>query len=301
MNNKIKDLTNQTFGRLTAIKHVGFDNRRHSLWLCKCQCGNEKVISSAHLGYSTFSCGCLQKEQGIARLKALAKSGDTHTSLYNKWYTLHRRCGKHYIGITICPEWSAFEDCQCVSPEGKHIPIKDRTPIKNEDGEYTGWLNFRDWFFEQVEALQHDKTDCELYGDLYQIHRIDSTKGYSPDNCIVLQNPIHNILHRSKTVIVAYGMPLNTYEWSVVFGTDSKYFKSATPDTFYRLAEQANPSKHKELSKTLSDVMIISNSNPLYYNKPFEQWFSDTLGDRLFEDLKKAVTKIAPEEVAKIA
>lgn len=293
MKKNIKDITGQTFGRLTVIKHVGFDNNRHSLWLCKCECGNEKVINSANLGYTTFSCGCLQKEQGIARLKAFTKSGDTQTTLYQKWYGLHQRHGKHYIGITICPEWSAYEDCQCTSAEGKCLPNRDRVPVKNEDGIFTGWLNFRDWFFEQVEALQHDKADCELYADLFQIHRIDSNKGYSPDNCIVLLNPIHNILHRSKTVIVAYGMALNTYEWSVLFGTDSKYFKSATPDTFYRLAEEANPSKHQELSKTLSDVMIISNSNPLYYNKPMEQWYGDTLADRVAEDIDKAITKIA--------
>lgn len=301
MNNRIKDITGQTFGRLTVIKHAGFDSNRHSLWLCKCQCGNEKVISNANLGRNTFSCGCLHKETAIANLTPLVKSGDSRTSLYHKWYDLNHREGKHYIGITVCPEWSAFEDCQCTSPDGKKLHNRDRVPVKNENDEFTGWINFRDWFFEQVEVLQHDKIDCDLYGDLYQIHRIDSTKGYSPDNCIVLQNPIHNILHRSKTVIVAYGMALNTYEWSVVFGTDSKYFKTATPDTFYKMAEQANPSKHKELSKALSDVMIISNSNPLYYNKPMEQWFSDTLGDRIAEDLEKAVTKIAPEAVAKIA
>lgn len=292
MNNKIKDLTNQTFGRLTVIKHVGFDNNRHSLWLCKCQCGNEKVINSANIGYSTLSCGCLQKEQAVARLKALAKSGDTKTSLYSKWYTLHQRHGKHYIGITICPEWSAYEDCQCTSPEGKCLHNRDRVAIKNEDGVFTGWLNFRQWFLDQVEALQHDKTDCELYGDMFQIHRIDPTKGYSPDNCIVLLNPIHNILHRSKTVIIAYGMALNTYEWSVVFNTDSKYFKGATPDTFYRLAEQANPSKHKELSEHWSEVSIISNTNPLYYNKPYEQWFGDTLADRIAEDIDKAIASV---------
>lgn len=54
--NKVpEDLTKQSFGKLTPIKYIGSKQ-----WLCRCECGNTKVISSANLkNHSTISCGCV--------------------------------------------------------------------------------------------------------------------------------------------------------------------------------------------------------------------------------------------------
>lgn len=61
------DLTGQRFGRLTVIR---YDHAEHdgAHWLCKCDCGTEKVLA----GYSlrsgrTRSCGCLANEMRAAR------------------------------------------------------------------------------------------------------------------------------------------------------------------------------------------------------------------------------------------
>lgn len=53
-----KDLTNIRFGKLIAIKYVKSINKlRH--WLCKCDCGGEKIVSSkCLLRNQTRSCGC---------------------------------------------------------------------------------------------------------------------------------------------------------------------------------------------------------------------------------------------------
>ena len=40
----IKDLTGKTFGKLTAIKRMGSNSHRQSMWLCRCECGNETVV-----------------------------------------------------------------------------------------------------------------------------------------------------------------------------------------------------------------------------------------------------------------
>lgn len=45
----VKDRTNIRYGKLVAKKYVG-----DSKWLCQCDCGNIKEISSGH----TKSCGC---------------------------------------------------------------------------------------------------------------------------------------------------------------------------------------------------------------------------------------------------
>lgn len=57
------DLKDKVFGRLTVIERIGTDNARHSIWKCRCECGNEVDILASNLkqGY-TQSCGCLHSE-----------------------------------------------------------------------------------------------------------------------------------------------------------------------------------------------------------------------------------------------
>lgn len=59
---KFIDLTNQKFGRLTVLER-DYSKKRTS-WICKCDCGNIKTVSSSNLKQGhTQSCGCLQKER----------------------------------------------------------------------------------------------------------------------------------------------------------------------------------------------------------------------------------------------
>lgn len=64
---KLLDLTGQRFGRLTVIKRaedrIRKSGKHEICWLCKCDCGNEKVVSRDNLkSGKTLSCGCLNKE-----------------------------------------------------------------------------------------------------------------------------------------------------------------------------------------------------------------------------------------------
>ena len=60
----VKDLTGQRFGRLVAMKCVGRTNNGNAQWLCKCDCGGEKVVASWGLvSGRTQSCGCIKREQ----------------------------------------------------------------------------------------------------------------------------------------------------------------------------------------------------------------------------------------------
>jgi len=56
------DLTNQKFGKLTALKKVG-RHGSNAVWECLCECGNitKTMATSLKLG-NTKSCGCLAKE-----------------------------------------------------------------------------------------------------------------------------------------------------------------------------------------------------------------------------------------------
>lgn len=62
---RLKDITGQKFGRLTVIQKVRRDNDTRAYWLCKCTCGNEKIVSGKNLrSGATVSCGCRMREVG---------------------------------------------------------------------------------------------------------------------------------------------------------------------------------------------------------------------------------------------
>lgn len=64
MGRKIINLIGQRFGRLLVLEEVGRDKYKHTTWLCRCSCGNKKVIVVGSLRRgATKSCGCYQKER----------------------------------------------------------------------------------------------------------------------------------------------------------------------------------------------------------------------------------------------
>lgn len=60
------DLTGQRFGRLTVIRRAppeGYRTDTNAFWVCRCDCGNEKIISGMVLrNGQTRSCGCLRSD-----------------------------------------------------------------------------------------------------------------------------------------------------------------------------------------------------------------------------------------------
>lgn len=78
---KIKDLTGQKFGKLTAIK---YDHERNGkiYWLCECECGNTHIVMDSNLTSGKIkSCGCLAKEK---REKAKKKTTRQYKTRNNK-------------------------------------------------------------------------------------------------------------------------------------------------------------------------------------------------------------------------
>ena len=90
MSSKIIDITGQRFGRLLVIGLYGrvpSGEQFKTMWNCKCDCGNEKVISGAELKNGhTNSCGCLHKEMfgNINRKHNLAHK----CKLYRIWKSI---------------------------------------------------------------------------------------------------------------------------------------------------------------------------------------------------------------------
>ena len=71
---KAADLIGKRFGRLIVISRAGSNVHQKTMWLCKCDCGNEKILIGCHLTNSNSkSCGCIQKEvmSGIGKNRVL--------------------------------------------------------------------------------------------------------------------------------------------------------------------------------------------------------------------------------------
>ena len=81
MGRKVEDLTGKRFERLTVIKREENRNGR-IMWLCKCDCGNERVVRGEHLKNGSIkSCGCLQKEIARETRKGITVTEETKRKL----------------------------------------------------------------------------------------------------------------------------------------------------------------------------------------------------------------------------
>jgi hypothetical protein len=57
------DITDQKFGRLTALTVIGKNYKNELIWRCRCDCGNMKDVYSSMLrNGNTRSCGCYNRE-----------------------------------------------------------------------------------------------------------------------------------------------------------------------------------------------------------------------------------------------
>jgi hypothetical protein len=59
------DLTGERFSKLTVIKRVGKNSNGNAIWLCECDCGNDKaIVSNSLISGNTKSCGCIRRTMG---------------------------------------------------------------------------------------------------------------------------------------------------------------------------------------------------------------------------------------------
>lgn len=135
----IKDREGQRYGRLTvlqrAVNKVEPSGAIRAQWLCRCDCGNEVVVTGHALGKGTTkSCGCLNRENA-------PKHGMSKTRIYRNWHAMRQRCTNpthsHYSryggrGITICERWMTFENFLADMGECEDGMTLDR--IDNERG-----------------------------------------------------------------------------------------------------------------------------------------------------------------------
>lgn len=109
-----KNLIGFKYGRLTVItKSRNQKIGEHTIWRCKCDCGNMHVVSGRALrnGHSR-SCGCLRKETTtLKNFKHGDSTREKRERLYGIWGLMKGRCSNPKIeffpiyggrGIKVC-------------------------------------------------------------------------------------------------------------------------------------------------------------------------------------------------------
>ncbi len=131
------DRSGLRFGRLVVVSRV-----QRAVWLCRCDCGAEKVIqwSSLYRG-ATKSCGCFQKEY---QAQKHFKHGRHRDRIYKIWQAMKYRClnprntawpGYGGRGITVCQRWiDSFDNF--LADMGEIPTGKSSIERKDNDGPY---------------------------------------------------------------------------------------------------------------------------------------------------------------------
>ena len=98
-------LEGKRFGKLTVVsEHPERDRHGAIMWLCKCDCGNTKIINGNSLRRGTSTtCGCSTKKHGMRNTRLYRIFDGMWKRCYNPKHPWYKRYGGR--GITICDEW----------------------------------------------------------------------------------------------------------------------------------------------------------------------------------------------------
>jgi hypothetical protein len=139
------DLTGKKFGRWTVLSFHSFKNK-HTLWNCECECGNTKIIEGSSLKRGgSLSCGCLRSEMLSNRLKKWRSERlkEIYRNIKNRCYNRNVPTYNNYGGRGI---------------------VVCKEWIESS-------LKFQEWSYKNG------------YTENLTIERVDTNKGYQPDNC----------------------------------------------------------------------------------------------------------------------
>jgi hypothetical protein len=172
------------YDMLALVSRFGTNKNGDSLWMCKCDCGQERVCAGNKLRSGRVkNCGCVWKAQ-LEKWKPLTHLIDTR--IYRIWNGIISRCTNqddpnwHRYGgrgITVCDEWRVFEN-----------------------------------FYNDMK---------DGYSDDLSIDRKENNKGYYKENCKWATRVEQARNRRSSRFFEHDGMRLTIAEWCERLGISS--------------------------------------------------------------------------------
>lgn len=252
------EIAGRRFGKLVVLKKIGKSGRKEGRqkWLCRCDCGNEKIISKTSLLQGvTNSCGCLFKENALKNFSELTKKGMLTPVRYSR----------SSYGIFLCDCGNEKEmridgfknghsvSCGCygkkISAEARRLSkithgmsstriykifrgMKYRCNVKNCPcyGRYGGrgikveWESFEQFFVDMGESYE---SHIALHGaENTSINRIDNNGNYCKENCEWSTRKYQARNRKTSRIIEYNGTQRTLAEWEEITGIPRNVIES---------------------------------------------------------------------------
>ena len=182
------DLTGQKFNKLTVIEraedHEQPGGQRKTMWRCRCDCGNETIVTAYDLFHGhTKSCGCILEEYH----ENSRNRDPIRSRIYAIYYGMRYRCYskncsryKNYgeRGIKICKEW--MEDYDSFEKWALENGYKDGLSIERIDvnGDYCPenctWVSLKEQSRNKCNTVR-----INVNGNKYTIIELSELTGLS--------------------------------------------------------------------------------------------------------------------------
>lgn len=249
---KLIDLAGEKFGKLTVIKRVPSNNGR-TYWLCRCECGNNKVIESYHLQHHEYiSCGCIKKpnpkkinmvNKVFGSLTVIREAPNPYKRKHTSWECICE-CGNKIIAEGTLLRRGYYSSCGCKKAERisktmfKHGKTNTRiykiwhcmrqrcnnpnyyeAHLYYERGikicpEWDNFENFYKWAMENG------------YKENLSIDRIDVNGNYEPSNCRWATDIEQANNRRNNHYLVYNGEKHTLSEWARIINMNLGTLKS---------------------------------------------------------------------------
>lgn len=174
---------------MTVVEYQGRSKHGDSLWLCKCNCGIEKVVASLGLKQGKVkSCGCFRAAALKAGRDQLHKNntihGQSRTREHHIWQNLIYRCYN-----PNCPQYDRYG--------GRGIGVCDK------------WKESFIAFYEDMGPCPSPK---------HTVDRIDNDGDYCPENCRWATRKQQANNRRGNRLLTYKGEQKTCAAWAEQFG-----------------------------------------------------------------------------------
>lgn len=214
MPNKVNDLTGRRFGKLFVVKRAESNTSGRISYLCRCDCGKEKVITSVVLVQGKArSCGCIRFKdltgKKFGRLTVLSQA-ETHREPSGKavvMWNVRCDCGKKFVVSGGSLRNGNTQSCGCLNRE--IVKAVNTTHGKSYYRLYRIWSgmkqrchnpnchNYNDYGGRGITVCTEWKDNFQAFYDWAMangynpnakrgectIDRINNNDGYKPSNC----------------------------------------------------------------------------------------------------------------------